>query len=85
MYIDAVPTRTSLPAILLRESYHQDDKVKKRTLTNLSHWPGDKIEALRRLLRDEPLMGAQDAVNIVRSLPHRHVAASLGQLRKFGV
>ncbi len=85
MYIDIVPNRSSPPAILLRESYRQHGKVNKRTLANLSHWPADKIEALRRLLRDEPLMGAQDAVDIVRSLPHGHVAAALGLVRKLGV
>jgi len=85
MYVDLVPNRSSPPAVLLRESYRQDGKVKKRTLANLSHWPADKIEALRRLLRDEPLMSAHDAVDIVRSLPHGHVAAALGMASKLGL
>ena len=32
MYIEAVPNRDSPPAILLRESYREAGKVKKRTL-----------------------------------------------------
>ena len=36
MYIEAIPNRDSPPAILLRESYREDGKVKKRTLANLS-------------------------------------------------
>jgi len=53
MYIASVPNRTSPPAILLRESFRQDGKVKNRTLANLSAWPPARIEALRRLLRGE--------------------------------
>jgi hypothetical protein len=35
MYIETVPNRTSPPAILLRESYREAGKVRKRTLCNL--------------------------------------------------
>ena len=47
MYIESVPNRNSPPAILLRESYRQDGKVRKRTLCNLSDWPVAQIEGLR--------------------------------------
>jgi len=53
MYIATVPNRNSPPAILLRESFRHDGKVKNRTLANLSHWPTVRVEALRRLLRGE--------------------------------
>src|SRR5450759_632363 len=53
MYIASVPNRTSPPAILLRESFRQDGKVKNRTLANLSAWPLARIDALRRLLRGD--------------------------------
>ena len=36
MHIDAVPNRNSRPAYLLRESFRQGAKVRKRTLANLS-------------------------------------------------
>ena len=36
MYIDTVPNRNSPPAILLREGWRENGKVKKRTLANLS-------------------------------------------------
>ncbi len=39
-----------------------------------------KVEILRRLLKNEPL--GDDAFDIVRSLPHGHVAAVLGTLKK---
>jgi Transposase DDE domain len=85
MYIATIPNRASPPAILLRESYRQDGKVKSRTLANLTHWPPAQREALRRVLCGEPLVAPEDAFEIVRSLPHGHVAAVLGTLRRLGV
>ena len=85
MYVERVPNRTSPPAILLRESYRADGKVKKRTLANLSHWPPARIEALRRVLRDEAVVAPDQAVTLLRSLPHGHVAAALGTVRRIGL
>ena len=51
MYVTRVPNRSSPPAVLLRESFREDGKVKTRTLANLTHWPDAKVEALRRVLR----------------------------------
>ena len=82
MYIETVPNRNSPPAILLREGWREGGKVRKRTLANLSKWPKAKIEMLRRLLKDEPLVGRDEAFDIRRSLPHGHVAAVLGTLRR---
>ena len=53
MYVERIPNRNSPPAILLRESYRDGDKIKKRTLANLSDWPAAKIEALRCVLRGD--------------------------------
>ena len=53
MFVESIPNRNSPPAILLRESYRDGDKFKKRTLANLSDWPAAKIEPLRRVLRGE--------------------------------
>jgi hypothetical protein len=86
MYVERIPNRNSPPAILLRESYREGDKIKKRTLANLSDWPAAKIEALRRVLRDEAVAPPDhQALSILRSLPHGHVAAALGTLRKLGL
>jgi transposase len=86
MYVERIPNRNSPPAILLRESYRDGDKFKKRTLANLSDWPAAKIEALRRVLHDETVAPTdQQAVTLLRSLPHGHVAAALGTLRKLGL
>jgi len=86
MYVESIPNRSSPPAILLRESVRQGNKVRKRTLANLSDWPPQKIEALRRVLRGEGV-GADPAKALVitRTLPHGHVAAVLGTIRKLGL
>ena len=86
MYIDAVPNRNSPPAILLRESYRQDGKVRKRTICNLSDWPAEHVEGLRGVLKGGVVIPAErHAFTITRSLPHGHVAAALGTARKIGL
>ena len=54
MYIEAVRNRNSPPAILLRESYREGGKVRKRTLCNLSDWPSALVEGLRGVLKGAP-------------------------------
>src|SRR5579863_5895889 len=85
MYVESVPNRNSPPAVLLRESSRSGGKVLKRTLANLSAWPATQIEALRRLLKGDSLVAPSDAFQIQRSLPHGHVAAVLGTLRRLGL
>src|SRR6202167_1462376 len=86
MYIEAVPTRHSPPAILLRESYREDGKVRKRTLCNLSDWPKVHIEGLRGVLKGGTVIPAdREAFTVIRSLPHGHVAAALGTANKIGL
>src|SRR5262249_51898336 len=85
MYVTVVPNRGSPPAILLRETYREDGKVKNRTLANLSKWKPEKIAALRAVLRDERLRPAGEGFEILRSLPHGHVAAALGMARRLGL
>ena len=78
MYVERIPNRNSPPAILLRESYREGDKIRKRTLANLSDWPAGKIEALRRVLRGEAVAPTDErSLTLVRSLPHGHVASVL--------
>lgn len=87
MYIATVPNRNSPPAILLRESFRENGKVRNRTLANLSTWPVEKIEALRQVLKGNLSAGPAlpEAFHIVRSLPHGHVAAVLGTIHRIGL
>ena len=85
MYIESVPNRNSPPAILLRESFREGGKVRKRTLCNLSDWAPAHIEGLRGVLKGGVVISPdRDAFSVTRSLPHGHVAAVLGTARKIG-
>ena len=67
---------------LLRRTYREEGKVKHETLGNISHLPFEIIEIVRRALKGEIFSGVQEDFEIVRSLPHGHVAAVLGMIRK---
>ena len=70
---------------LLRHTYREDGKVKHLTVGNLSDLPDDLIDVIRKRLAGEPLPADNDDFEIVRSLPHGHVAAVLGTLQKIGL
>jgi transposase len=86
MYIESVPNRGSPPAILLRESYREGKSIRKRTLLNLTDWAPELVEGLRGVLKGGVVIPAgQEALTILRSLPHGHVAAALGLARAIGL
>jgi hypothetical protein len=85
MYVAEIPNRNSPPAILLRESYRENGKVRTRTIANISHLRPAQIDALRSSLSgagSAPRLSLPDSFRIDRSRPHGHVAAVLGSLRK---
>ena len=83
MHIERVPNRNSPPAVLLRQSYREGGKVRKRTLANLSKLPDETVEGLQILLKGGTAINKlEDAFEIIRSRPHGHVAAVLGTLLK---
>jgi transposase len=84
MYIESVPNRGSPPAILLRESFRDQGRVRKRTLANLSAWPSALVEGFRTLLKGGVAVAA-DGIRIRRALPHGHAAAVLGTIRAIGL
>jgi hypothetical protein len=87
MFIETVPNRDSPPAVLLRESYRDaQGRTQKRTLANLSKLPRDVIDALRAVLRGGTVVGTGPGeLEIERALPHGHVAAALGMIRKIAL
>jgi transposase len=86
MYIESVPNRNSPPAVLLRESYRENGKVRKRTLCNLSDWPMAHVEGLRGVLKGGTVIAPdRDAFTVTRSLPHGHAALAVGMARKIGL
>jgi len=86
MYIERVPNRNSPPAVLLRESYREGSKVRKRTLANLSKLPDHAVDGLQALLKGGVTIATlPDSFKITRSRPHGHVAAVLGSLKNTGL
>ncbi len=91
MYIERVPNRNSPPAVLLRESWRENGKTKKRTVGNLSSLPEKTIEAIRSALKgdlvpasmaiDEP----QKSLDITDVRQHGHVVAIVAMLKKSGL
>ena len=85
MYVETVPNRNSRPAVLLREGWREGERVRKRTLANLTDWPAEKVDSLRRVLKGQRLVSPEDAFTIERSLPHGHVDALLAMTRRLGL
>lgn len=86
MFIATVKNRKSPPAILLRESYREGGKVRSRTLANLTALPAHALEALRRALKGEALVSAEDkSISISRSVQHGQAQAVLDVMRQLGI
>ena len=84
MYIDIVPNRNSPPAILLRESLREGKKIVKRTLANLSALSLSQAEAIRAVLKGQPLAAVDEVFEIIQSRAHGAVNAitlAMGRLR----
>jgi hypothetical protein len=84
MHIDTVPNRNSPPTVLLRESYRQGARVRKRTLANLSALSPAQVEAIRRTLKGETLVPIADLFEIVRSRHDGHVQAVRAAMTQLG-
>lgn len=84
MHIDIVPNRNSPPAVLLRESFREGTKVRKRTLANLSALSAEQIDAIRRTLLGETLVPVAELFEIVRSRNHGHVQAVRIAIKQLG-
>ena len=85
MHIDAVPNRQARPTYLLRESFREGDRVRKRTLANLSALSDEQIATIRRVLRGEALCLAASTFEVVASRARGHVEAVCVAMRKLGV
>ena len=84
MYIDIVPNRNSRPAILLRESIREGKRIIKRTIANLSALSLPQADAIRAVLKGEPLAPIGSLFEIVRSRAHgavKAVGSAMSRLR----
>jgi hypothetical protein len=70
---------------LLRRSFRNaEGKPDKETLANLSALPAEAIAAIRAVLAGKTLVDAAEAFEIIRSLPHGHVAAVHAMAQQLG-
>ena len=84
MHIDIVPSRGAPPAVLLRESFREDGKVRKRTLANLSSLSGAQVEAMRQVLKGRSMVPADQLFEQVESYHHGHVQAVRMAMQRLG-
>src|SRR5512143_3963259 len=61
---------------LLRRSHREGGKVKHQTVANVSALPEPALAALRAALAGQALVAAGEGLEVVRSLPHGHLARS---------
>ena len=85
MHIDVVPNRGARPAYLLRESFREGHRVRKRTLANLSALSDEQIAALRAVLRGERLGAVAQHFEAICSRAHGHVEAVRVAMRGVGL
>lgn len=84
MHVEIVPNRNSPPAVLLRESFREGKKVRKRTLANLSALSAEQVDAIRRALKGERLVPVHELFESVQSFHHGHVQAVRTAMRRLG-
>lgn len=91
MYIERVPNRNSPPAVLLRESWREGGKTKKRTVANLTGLPEEAVEAIRAALKGEVVPAAmaiarpEKDIEIIESRQHGQVLAVVETIKKSGL
>ncbi|HNV63053.1 MAG: hypothetical protein GYA75_07155 [Bacteroidales bacterium] len=63
MYIQYIKTKykdKEYTSVIFAESYHQNGKMKRRIIANLSHCPKDLVENIQKLLKDRKLNHAME-------------------------
>jgi transposase len=85
MYVATIPNRGSRPTIIIREGYRENGKVKNRTIANITHWPKEKIEALRLVLKGVTVAEVDNLFKKLESRHHGHIQAVLTTVKRLGL
>ena len=72
-------------SVLLRHSIREGKKVRSETLANLSCLPEETVDLIELSLKGLPVGRLDQEIQVVRSLPHGHVAAVVGTMRSSGL
>ena len=71
---------------LLRHSFSDEQgRPRKETLANLTALPDAALEAVRKVLRGETVVSADEAFEVERSVPHGNVAAAHVMASRLGL
>ena len=84
-YVDKQGRRHDYSSAYLRRTYREAGKVKNETVASLSALPDHVIDWVNAGLKGQHLVPAGDAVIIIRSVPHGHVAAVHVMAKKLGL
>jgi hypothetical protein len=84
-YTDKEGQRREYESRYLRRTYRDGGKVCHETLANLSGLPEQTVDSIEAALKGTALVPAAQAVTILRSLPHGHVAAVHAMAVKLGL
>jgi transposase len=85
MHLTRVINRNGVETVLVRESYREDGKVKKRTVANVTHLPADVQELIAAHLRGEQLVSPSRSFQVTRSRQDGHVEAVLAAMRRLKI
>ena len=84
--IETISGKAGKPAILLREAWREGKRIRKKTIANLSKLKPEHVEGLRAVMKGAvAVTNVNDLLNVERSFPHGHIAATLGTLRSLGL
>ena len=84
--VERIPNKRGRDSFLLRQSWREGHRIRKKTLANLTDLPPDIIAGFDAVARGGvSFQSLGEGVSIKRSLPHGHAAATLGLARKVGL
>jgi len=84
-YVDKQGRRREYESAYLRRTYRDGGKVRHETLANLSGLSEQAVASIEAALKGTALVPASQAMTIIRSLPHGHLAAVHAMAVKLGL
>ena len=81
MHVERIKNRNGVITTLVRQSYRDDGKVRKRTVANITHLPAEIQLSIARQLKGETQLPAS-AFEVVVSRSHGHVQAVVETMRR---
>src|SRR6187455_3291989 len=84
-HVDKLGRRREYTSAYLRRTYRDGTAVRNETVANLSMLPPEAVDAIEATLKGSRLLPVGEAVTIIRSLPHGHVAAVAAMAHQLGL